>query len=176
MRIAALFTGLLLSASAPVLAQSDSCYMETSDGRRIKLGALCGEESTPATSAPSVDVTSNNSAKHPFPGWLINYSANNQQRKYETGYKSYGNYSVWAYQKRFLEEFRKWPYIISSENRAEWDYTDCKTGWTYTKIAKLAGDHPEPRAYPPRAFEDIVPGRTERLRRQCRELGINPGF
>lgn len=116
------------------------------------------------------------SQQHPFPKWLVQYSENSPKKKYQTGYKSYENYSIWAFQNRFLEEFRKWPYTISSENRAEWDYTDCKTGWTYSKIAKLGGDHPDDRAYPPRYFEKVAPGTTARLKRQCLELGIKPGF
>jgi hypothetical protein len=146
-------------------AQDDSCFMILSSGKRVNLGGLCGQSSSPRQFAT-----------HTFPDWLIKDDAKTA-KIHETGTKHTDKASNWVYDNRFVLAFRDYPYTASATNHAEWLYVDCFSGWQYYKNYPFVKDSREYATAPnDESINKAVPQRLEGLRSLCKRMGVSPRF
>jgi len=146
-------------------AQDDSCFMILSSGKRVNLGRLCGQSSSPQQFAT-----------HPFPDWLIKDDAKTA-KLHETGTNHTDKASNWVYDNRFVLTFRDYPYTASATNHAEWKYIDCFSGWEYYKTYPFSGDSRDFATAPTQEYSFVTSAeRLERSRAFCKRMGVSPRF
>jgi hypothetical protein len=136
-----LAAALALAPAVPALAQT--CFEDDGNGNVVNLGSACREHqaapqpTTPQPAAqgqaPAAAITDGNGFVHnaaatPFPSYFFDADLDNENA-YRTGQESYGESALFIYQNRFVVNFSQWPYTASADNRAEWTYLDCATGW-----------------------------------------------
>lgn len=111
-----------------------------------------------------------------FPNWLTNYDGYSQKQACQTEHYLYENlptdkYSVFAYADRFAVRFRDWPYTLLADNKAEWTYVDCKTGWTGKEESRFSGESSPFEAVPINKASN-----PDIMRGICSDVGIQAGF
>jgi|GEM_PF-3557908 len=166
----------LVAAIAPVFAQT--CYTD-SQGNIVDLGTLCRTTEDRTAPAPqpqpirgdSLTGFVHDAARTPFPAWLFDADLDNEDA-YKTGQMSYVNSTLFIYQNRFIEQYRKWPYTASADNHAEWSYLDCRTGWRGLDNYPMVGSS-EPFFIPPAQMDGAT---VEVYRGLCTTAGLQHRF
>lgn len=126
----------------------------------------------PEVSQLPVHCNTANQTGPPFPDWLFGQ----QKSSCQTDFYLYENppsdeYSIFGYSNRFAVRFRDWPFTLLNDNKAEWTYVDCKTGWTAQDESRLSG-----ASSPLKTFEPSKISNIDIMKSNCSKVGIQPEF